>query len=81
MQIEQKKLKGKQQVKQIIPITDAQGQKRKSELVHELKKKEARTLGLDKPVTRQGFLKFASYESKLRMMDTALFLFGMKLHR
>jgi hypothetical protein len=35
---------------------------------------------LEKPITREGFLKFDSYESKLEMMDTALFLFGMKLH-
>ena len=55
--------------------------KRKSELQQEFKKKDRQTLGLDKPVSRTGFLRFNSYESKLRMMDTALFLFGMKLHR
>ena len=26
-------------------------------------------------------MKFDNYEDKLKMMDTALFLFGMKLHR
>ena len=47
----------------------------------EFKKKERQTLGLEKPVSRTGFLRYNSYESKLRMMDTALFLFGMKLHK
>lgn len=55
--------------------------KRKSELQQEFKKKERLTLGLEKPVIRTGFLHYNNYESKLRMMDTALFLFGMKLHR
>ena len=32
-------------------------------------------------VTRNGFIRFADYQSKLRMMDTAMFLFGLKLHR
>ena len=37
--------------------------------------------GLEKPITRTAFIKFKDYESKLQMMDTALFLFGMKLHQ
>lgn len=36
---------------------------------------------MQQPVTRQAFIEFASYDSKLRMMDTSLFLFGLKLHR
>ena len=36
--------------------------------------------GLDREVSRSGFLSFDSYESKLKMMDHPLFLFGMKLH-
>jgi hypothetical protein len=36
---------------------------------------------MQNPVKRRGFLKFANYESKLKMMNTALYLFGMKLHR
>jgi hypothetical protein len=35
---------------------------------------------LERPIKRDAFIKFKSYESKLEMMDTALFLFGMKLH-
>ena len=55
--------------------------KRKAEVQQEFKKRERQILGLDKPVQRTGFLRFNSYESKLRMMDTALFLFGLKLHK
>ena len=47
----------------------------------ELRKKEISKLGLDRPVSRSGLLKFKTYEDKLKMMDTPLFLFGMKLHR
>ena len=36
---------------------------------------------LQKMVTRRGFIRFSDYQSKLRMMDTAMFLFGLKLHR
>lgn len=36
---------------------------------------------LEVPVIRQGFIKFKNYADKLRMMDTALFLFGLKLHQ
>ena len=52
-----------------------------AEFDSEQRKKERDKFGLEKPIRRKGFLKFASYKSKLRMMDTALFLFGMKLHR
>lgn len=53
--------------------------KRQVALQNEISKKER--AHLEKPVARDGFLKFADYNSKLEMMDTALFLFGMKLHR
>lgn len=35
---------------------------------------------MDKPITRNGFIKFADYNQKLNFMDTALYLFGMKLY-
>lgn len=47
----------------------------------EIRKKEMEKLGLNRPVSRSGFIKFNSYLSKALMMDTALFLFGMKIHR
>ena len=52
-----------------------------AEFDNEQRKKEKDKFGLDKPIRRWGFFKFDSYRSKLKMMDTALFLFGMKLHR
>ena len=52
-----------------------------AEFDNEQKKKEKEKFGLEKPLQRWGFLKFADYKSKLRMMDTALFLFGMKMHQ
>lgn len=47
----------------------------------DIRKKEMEKLGLNKPISRSGFIKFNSYYNKALMMDTALFLFGMKLHR
>jgi adenine-specific DNA methylase len=38
-------------------------------------------LGLNRPILRSGFLKFKAYNEKIKMMDTPLFLFGMKIHR
>ena len=56
-------------------------ERRLNELKEELNKKEQEKLGLERPITRNAFLKFADYSSKLKMMNTALFLFGMKLHK
>lgn len=56
-------------------------QKRIAQVEQEISKKERNVLGLDKPIKRECFIKFKDYESKLQMMDTALFLFGMKLYR
>lgn len=52
--------------------------RRQAALQQEISKKER--ANLERPITRDAFIKFKSYESKLEMMDTALFLFGMKLH-
>ena len=46
-----------------------------------LKRKEREFLGLDKQILRAGFIVFEDYYSKVKMMDTPLFMFGMKLHR
>ena len=43
--------------------------------------RERALLGLDRQVTRSGFIQFDSYLSKLKMMDESLFLFGLKLHQ
>ena len=50
-------------------------------VVEDLRKKEKKLLGLDRQVSRSGFLVFEDRLSKLRMMQTPLFLFGMKLYR
>ena len=42
--------------------------------------RERELLGLDQAVARSGFITFDSYQSKLRMMDHPLFLFGLKMH-
>lgn len=55
-------------------------QQRKVDIVNEIKRKEKTDMGLEKPIQRSGFMKYQNYEDKLKMMDTALFLFGMKLH-
>lgn len=34
---------------------------------------------LDQEITMSGVIEFKNYEAKLKMMDTALFLFGMRL--
>lgn len=47
----------------------------------DIRKKEMERLGLNKPISRSGFIKFKNYHDKAQMMDTALFLFGMKLHK
>ena len=49
------------------------------QLVSELQQKNVKKYGLDKEVQRSGFIKFDSYQDKLKMMNTDLFLFGMKL--
>jgi hypothetical protein len=46
-----------------------------------LKDKEKKLLGLDREIQRCGFLVFEDRISKLKMMNTPLFLFGMKLFR
>ena len=38
-------------------------------------------LSLDLQIARTGFIVFDDYLSKLKMMSTPLFLFGMKLYR
>jgi len=38
-------------------------------------------LGLDRQVSRSGFIVFEDRVSKLKMMNSPLFLFGMKLFR
>lgn len=50
-------------------------------VVESLKNKEKQLLGLDKQILRSGFLVFEDRISKLKMMNTPLFLFGMKLFR
>jgi len=50
-------------------------------LKSELSQKNTERKGMDKAVGRTGFIKFKDYESKLKMMNTPLFLFGMKLHQ
>ena len=54
-------------------------EKRQSKLQQE--SKEFDRVNLKKAISRNGFIVFKDYESKLKMMDTALFLFGLKLHR
>ena len=54
-------------------------QKRQAKIKTETK--DIERLHLKKPVTRKGFIRFADYSSKLRMMDSAMFIFGLKLHR
>jgi hypothetical protein len=49
--------------------------------MEDMKNKKIKKMGLDKFISRGGFLRFKDYHSKLKMMNTALFLFGMKLHR
>ena len=56
-------------------------EKRMVSLKSELSQKNTERKGMDKAVGRTGFIKFKDYESKLQMMNTPLFLFGMKLHQ
>ena len=55
--------------------------RRVDEIQTEVSKKEMQEKGMEKPVTKDGLIKFEDYGAKLQMMDTALFLFGMKLYR
>lgn len=50
-------------------------------VIEDLKKKERKMLGLDRQIQRSGFIVFEDRISKLQMMQTPLFLFGMKLFR
>lgn len=50
-------------------------------MVEDLRKKEKKMLGLDRQVSRSGFIVFEDRIAKLKMMQTPLFLFGMKLYR
>ena len=56
-------------------------QKRMSDLTGQGKEKMKKMLKLEDKILKRGLLKFNKYEDKLKFMDTALFLFGMKLHR
>jgi hypothetical protein len=49
--------------------------------MEDLQAKKRKYSQLDKQVQRAGFLQFSDRMSKLEMMRTPLFLFGMKLHR
>ncbi len=49
-------------------------------VIEDLKTKEIKLLGLDNQISRSGFIVFNSYEDKIKMMNTPLFLFGMKLY-
>jgi len=46
-----------------------------------MKKKASHNKMMETPIRRRGMIEFEDYHSKLKMMDTALFLFGMKLYR
>ena len=37
-------------------------------------------LGLNNPVNRVGLLEFHDYDTKLKMMNDPMFLFGLKMH-
>jgi hypothetical protein len=50
-------------------------------VVEDLKNKEKKMRGLDRQISRSGFIVFEDRISKLKMMQTPLFLFGMKLYR
>jgi hypothetical protein len=52
-----------------------------NEVLEDIRRKERVLKGLDKEINRSGLMIFEDYESKLNMMNTQLFLFGMKLHR
>ena len=43
--------------------------------------RESDRLNFEETISKPGLIEFKNYTSKLRMMDTALFLFGLKLHR
>ena len=45
-----------------------------------VRERERELMGLDKPVYRSGFITFKDYETKLKMMDHPLYLFGLKLY-
>ena len=57
------------------------GSKNVQKVMESLKEKEKKLLGLDREIQRCGFLVFEDRISKLKMMNTPLFLFGMKLFR
>lgn len=62
-------------------VTKRNKDKNVEKVVESLKNKEKQLLGLDKQILRSGFLVFEDRISKLKMMNTPLFLFGMKLFR
>ena len=45
-----------------------------------IRERERELMGLDQPIYRSGFITFDDYETKLKMMDHPLFLFGLKLY-
>eukprot|EP00347_Sterkiella_histriomuscorum_P022335 403330842 len=55
-------------------------QEQEEQVIEQVKSKEKEMLGLNKQINRTGFIKFKTYEEKLRMMAHPLFLFGMKLY-
>lgn len=53
----------------------------KQEALMNIRKKEQEKHGYKKPIQRSGFIEYENYIDKMKMMDTPLFLFGMKLNR
>ena len=49
-------------------------------VVETIREKEKKLMGLENQIYRSGFIVFSSYLEKLKMMNTPLFLFGMKLY-
>jgi hypothetical protein len=50
-------------------------------VLEDIKKKDSELIGLENQIFRSGFLVFEDRISKLKMMNSPLFLFGMKLFR
>jgi hypothetical protein len=73
-----KKTKRTEAVKQLV---DENKEKiiQKSSKAMQLRKEMLKKM--EEPVTQDVLIKFKDYRSKLKMMDTALYLFGMKLYR
>ncbi|CDW71658.1 ph domain containing protein [Stylonychia lemnae] len=77
--MEDEKLKSKKSQKnKNVNKTSNQAARKLSEDRLNLHEKEK--LGLNKPVMRQGFIVFSNYHDKLKFINTAMFLFGLKLY-